>query len=234
MQVSVHEGTHCTVLTLIPGSCDGIAPFPHVIEHGGGTALIGGQTFSDVETADQAVLWEAPQIVAAVLIVLLHALARRVRDERVALVFRLWILGACFDLLGNTSPFIPATMPTDWNMMAQRYGLTEANRLPVSALAWCIGFGGLLLPIRWGFDKARRRLRDFAPLPGVYAAVSLIAIVVSLGVDVPSSDRGAPWFWVPVALHAVTVVVCLLVLGFAHLRANSGLQADAGSPGDGG
>jgi hypothetical protein len=216
-QTAVHEGSHCLAMKSLGVRCRVLAPFPVSI---GRAALFGvTESASDEELPVAAIV--APQAVAAVLIVALQLAARRTDDERGALLARLWLLGACLDLLNNTF-WRPHSAVGDWSVMASQIGLSAPVRLALSLPLWAIGGAGLLLPIPPPRASSSASLRDLGEIGIVYALVSGIAVVVSLAVAVPSSDRGALWYRVPILLQAASAIVCL-ALGARARRSLGGV-----------
>jgi hypothetical protein len=217
-QTTVHEGSHCAAMELLGGDCRVLAPFPVALPnlylHG---VTIGGD--ADDEMAVPVIV--APQIAAALLIVGLRALARRVRDERWALLTRLWLLGACLDLLNNTL-WRPRGGFGDWSVMASQLGLSKGVLLAVSVPMWGIALGGLLTPLPVERPARSATVRSLSGIGLVYAAISLLAIVVSVSVRVPESDPSSLWHRVPILLHAATVVVCLALVTGARLTRKEG------------
>jgi hypothetical protein len=216
-QTAVHEGSHCVAMKLLGVRCRVVAPFPVAI----GRAGLLGVTESDGDAELPAAAIAAPQLVAAALVVALQLAARRTDDERWALLARLWLLGACLDLLNNTF-WRPHSAGGDWSALASQLGLSTATRLALSLPLWAIGLAGLLLPIPAPRAPSRASLRDLAEIGLVYALVSTVAVVTSLAVHVPGSDRRALWHRVPILLQAASAIVCL-ALGSRARRSVGGV-----------
>jgi hypothetical protein len=203
-QTTVHEGSHCVVMALTGLGCRALAPFPVWTELG----PLMGVTISGAEDAEPPlVALIAPQLVAAALIAVLLLVGRSVRDERWALLARLWLLGACVDLLNNTF-WRPHGRIGDWSVAANQLGLSRAAVFAASVPMWLVALTGLLFPLPTEFSSGRAA-RELSGIGLVYALVSTAAVVVSLGVQVPDSDRAALWYRVPILLQAATVTVCL-------------------------
>jgi hypothetical protein len=217
-QTAVHEGSHCIAMKSLGVHCRLMAPFPVAIGQAG---LLGLTQSAEADDELPVAAIIAPQGVAAVLVVALQLAARRAHDERWALLARLWLLGACLDLLNNTF-WRPHSAVGDWSVMASQIGLSTATRLAVSVPMWAIGLAGLLLPIAPPRAGKSGSLRDLAEIGVVYAIVSGIAVVVSLAVAVPGSDRGAWWYRVPVLLQGASAIVCL-ALGSRARRSVGGV-----------
>lgn len=213
-QTTVHEGSHCVVLALTGLGCRALAPFPVRAEVG----PLMGLTISGDESAEPPLLAViAPQLVAAALIAALLRVGRSVRDERWALLLRLWLLGACIDLLNNTF-WRPHGLIGDWSVAAKQLGLSRAAVLAASVPMWLVALTGLLWPLPTQFARVRTA-RELAGIGLVYALISGAAVVVSLAVQVPDSDRAALWYRAPILLQAATVVVCLALVAAARLSA---------------
>jgi len=211
-QTAVHEGAHCVAMKSLGVRCRVMAPFPVAIGHAG---LLGVTQSGSEDLPVAAII--APQLVAALLVVALQLGARRTDDERWALLARLWLLGACLDLLNNTF-WRPQSAGGDWSAMASQIGFSAAARLALSLPMWAIALAGLFLPIPPPRAPTSSRLRDLAEIGVVYALVSSIAVVVSLAVPVPGSDRGALWYRVPILLQAASAIVCLALGSRARRR----------------
>jgi len=204
-QTTVHEGSHCLAMAIEGEGCRILAPFPQALALGYVHGLtIGG---NDAEIPPIAVI-VAPQLVAVLLILLLRAGARRTRDERWALLNRLWLLGACLDLLNNTF-WRPSGGFGDWSAMASEAGLGPGLRFAVSLPMWLVALGGLFVPIRSEFAPPPASARDLSEIGLVYALLSGSAVIVSLAVRVPGSDRGSLWYRVPILLQTASALVCL-------------------------
>jgi len=215
-QTAVHEGAHCVAMEWSGARCRVLAPFPVAIGH----AALLGITQSGADDVP-VVAMIAPQLVAAALVVILQLAARRTEDERWALLTRLWLLGACLDLLNNTF-WRPHAAIGDWSAMATQLGLSRVLRLGVSLPMWAIGLGGLFIPTPAPAPGASGSLRDLAEIGVVYALVSAVAVVVSLALVVPGSDRSALWYRVPILLQAASAIVCL-ALGIGARRSVGGV-----------
>ena len=214
-QTAVHEGAHCVMLAATGLGCRLCAPFPVAL----GFGLLHGVTFAVDESAAPGVpMVIAPQVLAALLIVTLRLIAPQVRDERWALLTRLWLLGACVDLFNNTL-WNPHGQFGDWSVMASQLGLSPGERFAVSVPLWLTVLGGLFVPLPASFPRPSASVRDFWEIGVVYALVSALAIVVSTTVEVPDSDPASPWHRVPILLQAGSVVVCLAMVATARLGA---------------
>ncbi len=213
VQTAVHEGSHCVIMDVTGIGCRVVAPFPVALRFG----LLYGVTVAGSDDAEAPVaVVVAPQLVAALLIVGLLLVARRVRDERWAVLTRLWLLGVCLDLLNNTL-WRPHGGFGDWSVMADQLGLSPAVALGVSLPMWGIALGGLLTPLPSEFAPASATARGLSGIALVYAAISALAIGVSVSVDVPDSNPRSLWHRVPILLHAATVAVCLAIVAASRL-----------------
>ena len=206
-QTAVHEGSHCVAMAASGAGCQVWAPFPVTLSIG----PLHGVTFARVEDAEVSILAViAPQLVAAALIPGLLLVGLRVRDERWALLTRLWLLGACIDLLNNTF-WRPHGRFGDWSVMASELGLSPGVVFASSLPFWLTALAGLLLPLSSESPRRRSSVRDLSEVGLAYALVSTVAAIVSLAVRVPDIDPESLWHRVPILLHAVTVVVCLAI-----------------------
>jgi hypothetical protein len=157
-QTAIHEGSHCVMMAATGLGCRICAPFAVVIERHG----LYGVTFPVDESADSPLaMVVAPQIVAAILILVLRLSAPRARDERWALLSRLWLLGACVDLLNNTLWSPSGGGFGDWSVMASQLGLSPGVVLAVSLPAWGLILWGLLAPLPTRFPRPFASARDF-------------------------------------------------------------------------
>ncbi|MFI5314982.1 MAG: hypothetical protein ACHQ6T_04735 [Myxococcota bacterium] len=207
-QTTVHEGSHCVVFAVSGIGCRVLAPFPVMMSFG----ALHGVTFSGNDDAEAPVLAIiAPQLVAAALVCALLLARRRVRDERWAVLQRLWLLGACLDLLNNTF-WAPHGRFGDWSVMASQVGLSPPALFAASLPMWLIGLAGLLTPLPAEHVGQGASPRGLSEIGLGYALISALAICVSVAVEVPDSEPASPWHRVPILLHAVTVVVCLALV----------------------
>lgn len=213
VQTTVHEGSHCVMMDVTGVGCAVLAPFPAALSFG----LVNGVTFARNEDAELPVaVIVAPQGVAALLIGALHLLARRVRDERWAVLTRLWLLGACVDLLNNTL-WQPHGRIGDWSVMANQVGLSTGARLAVSVPMWGIALGGLLTPLPVASPTTSPTVRSLSGIGVLHALISALAIAVSVSVAVPESNPSSLWHRVPILLHAATVGACLAIVAASRL-----------------
>jgi len=155
----------------------------------------------------------APQVLAALLIVTLRLIAPQVRDERWALLTRLWLLGACVDLFNNTL-WNPHGQFGDWSVMASQLGpLRRAvRRQPAAVADRPRGLSSAPASFR-----ARAQAAGFWEIGVVYALVSALAVVVSTTVEV-RSDPASPWHRVR-SCSSRFGVVCLAMVATARLGA---------------
>ena len=210
-QTTIHESSHCLMLEVTGIGCRLMAPFPLALQHG---FIHGGTIPADDSSTPPVAVFAAPQVLATVLIVALRLVSPRVNDERMGTLTRLWLFGACIDLLANTTSGGPSG---DWSTTARELGLSASQRLAVSGPLWVVAFWGLFAPVPTSFARTRARVGDLWEIGAVYALVSATAVVVSLAVQVPETNPGSLWHRVPILLHAVTVVVCLAILAASRL-----------------
>lgn len=211
-QTAIHEGSHCVMMELTGSDCRVCAPFAVSLASGGG---VYGLTLGEDETSLPPVaVYVAPQVLGTILVVALHALSRRPRDERIALLTRLWLLGASVDVLNNT---LSLGAFGDWSVLASGLGLSLAQRLLLGAPVWLVIAWGLLTPLPPPREPLAARVRDLWPIGAAYAGISAAAVYVSLRVEVPYSDPTTLWHRVPILLQAGSVVVCLATVAAARL-----------------
>jgi hypothetical protein len=214
-QTAVHEGSHCALMAATGVGCRVCAPFPVAMSF----ARLHGVTFSGDEAAQPTVpMIVAPQIVAAFLIAALRLAAARVRDERWALLTRVWLLGACVDLANNTF-WRPHGQFGDWSVMASQVGLSPGVVFAISVPLWLLVAWGLFVPLPASFPRPSASVRDLSEIGLVYAAISALAVAVSSSVEVPDSDPASLWHRVPILLQATSVVVCLAMVAASRLTA---------------
>jgi hypothetical protein len=212
-QTAVHEGSHCVMLMATGLGCSVTAPFAATVEG----APLYGVTLPVRDTATPPIpMVIAPQIAAAALIVALRLLAARVRDERWALLTRVWLLGACVDLTNNTL-WAPRGGMGDWSVMASQLGLSPGAVFAVSVPLWLLVLWGLFAPLPASFDGPSASVRELWEIGVVYALISSAALAVSTFVHVPGSDPSTLWHRVPILLQAASVVVCLAMVAGARL-----------------
>lgn len=212
-QTSVHEGSHCVAMEATGVDCTVLAPFPVAMSQG----PLHGVTQGLGESGDTPLgVIVAPQIVAAVLVVALRLLAARVRDERWAILTRVWLLGACVDLLNNTA-WRPRGFIGDWSVMASQLGLSLGAMFLLSVPLWLLVLWGLFVPLPTNFRRPYASARDLWEIGVVYAVISALAVVVSTGVEVPDSDPSSLWHRVPILLQAGSVVACLAMVAASRL-----------------
>jgi hypothetical protein len=214
-QTAVHEGSHCVTAEVTGGSCRVYAPFPVSMSFGSAH----GVTLTDREDGGLPVaVIVAPQVVATILIVALRLLAPRLRDERWALLTRMWLLGACLDLLNNTA-WRPRGFAGDWSTMAGQVGLSIGVMFAISVPLWLLALWGLFAPLPTNFPRPSARVRDLWEIGLIYALISSVALALSTAVEVPESNPASLWHRVPILLQAASVVVCLAMVAASRLRA---------------
>ena len=212
-QTAVHEGSHCLMMAASGLGCRVMAPFSVTL----GRASVYGVTLPADEGAGMPTsIVVAPQVVAAILIVALRLGSARLRDERWALLTRLWLLGACVDLTNNTL-WRPHGGFGDWSVMASQLGLSSGVVFAVSVPAWLLALWGLLAPLPTDFARRAASARDLWEIGVVYAGISSLAVAVSTLVEVPDSDPTSLWHRVPILLQAASVVVCLAMVAASRL-----------------
>jgi hypothetical protein len=212
-QTAIHEGSHCVIMTATGLGCRVTAPF--AVSWGDGRRAY-GVTFAvlDEATSPPILMVIAPQIAAALLIVVLRLVAPRVTDERWAILLRVWLLGACVDLLNNTGGRSPGG---DWAFMANEVGLTEPQRLALSLPLWLLIAWGLFAPVPGAVSPRGARFRDLWEIGVVYALISAAAVFASTTVRVPGDDPTTLWHRVPILLQAASVAVCLALVAWARV-----------------
>jgi hypothetical protein len=212
-QTAVHEGAHCLMMAATGVGCRVWAPFPVSL----GFGALYGVTLGAAEDADVSLaVIVAPQLVAVVLIGLLRFALARIGDERWALLTRLWLLGACVDLLNNTA-LRSGGWIGDWSALANGLGLRRMPMLALTVPLWLWAGWGLLAPVPPRHGVPRLKARDFWQIGVVYAALSALAVCVSLEVSVPDSDPTSLFHRVPILLQAASGVVCLAGIAACRL-----------------
>jgi hypothetical protein len=211
-QTAIHEGSHCVLMEVTGIGCSRMAPFAVSIRPYG---AVYGITFSDDESLETPIAaCVAPQVVAAILILALHPISRRLRSERLALLTRLWLLGACVDVLQNT---VALGAFGDWSVLASGLGLSPAQRVGLSLPIWLVVAWGLFVPLPASFSPMATRARDFWEIGLLFAGVSALAAVVATVTEVPGADPTTLWHRVPILLQALSVVACLAVVAASRL-----------------
>jgi hypothetical protein len=209
----VHEGLHF-ITGVLAGFDPSLIPFAHfniafMRNVNGATMNIGGFVAT-------------PQIVCLIALVLLIAVfiftSPRWRWLRTFLVW--WYLGLVLDLLFNTGLglFGASRDGTDWYKFGRDYGGTLSVVLSwlillavLSQLVW-IQFS------RWHLNQPQALgFFDFRGTAMAFAAVSLIAIVVSLAVDHPSVVRNW-WFWAVWTFQLISFVWYVSYAVWASVR----------------
>ena len=156
------------------------------------------------------------QAAAAALIPVLRFALGRVEGAGTALLLRLWLLGACVDLLNNTS-HLHGRWHGDWSALAGEGGLSPAAMFAATVPLWALAAWGLLRPLPAPPPGSGASLRDLSWIGLVYAAISAAAVCVSLGVQVPGADTTTGWYRVPILLQTANGVVCLAVVAACRL-----------------
>lgn len=206
-QTTIHEGSHCVMLTATGQGCRVMAPFPVVVEPG---FAVHGATFAVDESREPLQMVIAPQVVAAVMIVVLR-LVPRTRDERWLLLRRLCLFGACVDLANNTLWF-GFGFGGDWAILARALEPNTAATFGLTIPLWALVAWGVFTPLPDPAHVSRARVRDFWEIGLLYAAVSATAAIVASTVHVPDQIPTHWWHWVPILLQIANAVVCVAVV----------------------
>jgi len=212
-QTAVHEGSHCAALEVTGLGCAVVAPFAVTLPFGN---AYGVTLSADEDEPMPLAVPLAAQATAAALIPSLRWVLGQVSGAGLALLLRLWLLGACVDLLNNTAHW-SAGGHGDWSALASVVGRSPAAMVGLTAPLWGLAVLGLLVPLPAPREDSAASLRDLWWIGLVWAAISALAVGVSLGVRVPDADPASRWYRVPILLQAASVVVCLAVVAGCRL-----------------
>ena len=202
-QTVVHEGSHAVTAWVGDGRWPKLAPFPHLTADG---RFLNGVTFS------AGGFIATPQFVDLALIVLfaLVFLFWPLRSALARYVLRWWYLGACVDLLYNTSRELIGghNRFADWSRFQDRFSIPDAAMIALTVAIWLLVWSHFAwvhvaawsrVPVRETARPAERWIALFLGL------LSLAAVIVSLAVRDNRIVKSSAAFIVPLAVQAAAL-----------------------------